>query len=98
MGGICQNGNEAALITGLLITLGVAGIIFGMGKLLQVLPSYTWKVQTLASAADHLVKKYSDKIVYPIIVVRGWSEGSKVLKQRILSSKRVIANENKDGK
>jgi hypothetical protein len=70
------------LIAGFVLTVLLAGMIFGMGKLIQILPSFTWKVQYYFSLASKLVKLYSDKIISPVLIIRGWSAGSRVLKQR----------------
>jgi len=59
------------LFFALLLAVILIGMIYALAKLLKVLPGFTFDVQQYASLAARVIKSFADKLVSPIISVKG---------------------------
>lgn len=60
-----------ALVFALVLTLILSGMIYLLARLLKILPGYTYLAQRYVSLAAGLIISLADKLVAPIIVVKG---------------------------
>lgn len=71
------------LVGGLVVLAILGGMIYGMMRLLEVLPYYTGIAQDYTSLARGYIIRGADMAVKPILVVNGWLETAKAFFERI---------------
>ena len=72
-----------ALIVGFLLLTILALIIYGMAKLLNILPVYTRMVQNFFRQAEAFVRKWSDKSSEPVLAFKSWWAGFETAMKRL---------------
>lgn len=62
-----------ALMFAVILALILIGMVYLMARLLKVLPGYTFKAQYYVALGKNYIITFADKIVAPIIAVKGAS-------------------------
>jgi hypothetical protein len=60
-----------ALLFALLLTLILVGMIYLLARFLKIVPGFTFKAQYFVSLVPEYVESFADKLVAPIIAVKG---------------------------
>jgi len=64
------------ILIGGFVILAIAGaFIYGMARLLDILPVYTRRVQGFFRQMVVLIHKWSDKTVQPVLAIKSWWAG-----------------------
>ena len=64
---------------GTLLLIVLMAIIYGMARLLGILPTYTGQAQTIIARIGAAIKHYADGAARPILAIGGISEAIKRL-------------------
>jgi hypothetical protein len=68
-----------AIPPALILLIILAALVYGLIKLLSILPTYTRKAQDFFSNAALFVRKASDWIIQPVLTIHGWQAAVKTL-------------------
>lgn len=71
------------LLGGLVVLAILGGLIYGMAKLLGVLPYYTGIAQDYVYIARGYIMRGADMAVKPILAINGWLETARAFFERI---------------
>lgn len=77
-----------ALLFALVMALILIGMIYLMARLLNVLPGYTFAAQYYVALGKNYIETFADKLVAPIIAIRGASATVSALFESILGRRR----------
>jgi hypothetical protein len=61
------------MIGGLCVFVILAALIYGIARLLGVIPVYTRKIQTFFDLVSVVVRNQANKVVKPILIINGWA-------------------------
>ena len=76
------------LLFALLLTLNLVGMIYFLARLLKVVPGFTYQVQYYVDLVPEYVEAFSDKLVAPIIAVKGVGATVSALFESIFGSRK----------
>jgi uncharacterized membrane protein len=68
-----------AIFPALFLLVILAALVYGLIKLLSILPTYTRKAQDFFSKAALFIRKASDWIIQPVLTIHGWQAAVKTL-------------------
>jgi sterol desaturase/sphingolipid hydroxylase (fatty acid hydroxylase superfamily) len=71
------------LIGGFVVLAILGAIVYGMAKLLEILPIYTRIVQGFFRKMGGVIRKWSDKTVQPVLAIKSWWAGFEAARKRI---------------
>ncbi len=71
------------LIAGFVMLAVQSAIIYGLAKLLDILPVYTRKLQGYLRQLEAWIRKWSDKSSEPILAVQSWWAGFQTTMKRL---------------
>jgi uncharacterized integral membrane protein len=71
------------LIIGFVVFVMLAAVIYGLSKLLNILPVYTRMVQGFFRQMAVFVRIWSDKTVQPVLAIRTWWAGFESARKHI---------------
>ena len=74
------------LLASLIFLVVLAGLVYGLAKLLSIIPPYFGQAVLFFSQASEIVLKGANKIVAPVLSVRVQSSKFNVIKSALLSS------------
>lgn len=77
-----------ALVFALVMALILIGMVYLMARLLNILPGYTFVAQYYVALGKNYVETFADKLVAPIITIRGASATVAALFESILGRRR----------
>jgi hypothetical protein len=64
-----------ALIAGFVVLAVLGLVIFGLARLLDILPVYTRKVQGFFHQVAVFIREWSDKTAQPVLAIKSWWAG-----------------------
>jgi hypothetical protein len=67
------------LLMGIMLLAITFGIVYGLAKLLKIMPIYTWKVKTFVDQIMSSINHAADKSVQPILGIEGFFASAKKL-------------------
>lgn len=71
------------LVGGLVVLAILVGLIYGMARLLSVIPYYTGIAQDYVFIARGYIVRGADLVVKPILVLNGWLQTAKTFFERM---------------
>ncbi len=71
------------MIIGFVVLVIMGAVIYGMARLLNILPVYTRMVQGFFRQVAVFARKWSDKTVQPVLAIRTWWAGFEAARKHI---------------
>lgn len=71
-----------------IFTVLLAGLVYGVTRLLGTLPGFAFRVQRAFEQVKSLVRLYADRLVEPVLRARGAQAGADALRRSLPRSKR----------